>query len=397
MEDYKKVQENITNYEIKKVNELISGDIVLHPIYREDGLLLVNRYTLLTPLLISKIRLHMNNKLSVLTTNTKEKFSDFINSKSYLSEDFIDKLRDIVIESNRYFHVAVTLDEYINTEDKIIIKNLHEESILISLLKSMPLWNSMENYLDGTALKNRVKKTKEKVLEKIHEDAVLMSLVNKIKEYDDLLLMHSVNTLGISLLIGATLELTEDELVQLGVAALFCNIGFVKYDNKVFQNYINNGEQLHLELEHIKASLDILKESSYCMQKSIFYAIYDHHENYCGGGIPMGKKGEDISLFGRILKIAVEYDDIAGGYFTKSGKVSYETISLLVDNKDGAFDNNILKVFIYRSNLYKIGNPLRVSINKTGEILGFTNFINFPHKPIIKLKDGSIVDTYLGH
>lgn len=397
MEDYKNVQENITTYEVKKVNELVSGDIVLHPIYREDGLLLINRYTVLTPLLISKARLHMNKDLSVLTTNTKEKFSDFINSKSYISEDFINKLREIVTESNKYFHVAVTLDEYINSEDKVIIKKLHEESILISLLKSMPLWNSMENYLEGTSLKNRVKKAKEKVLEKIHKDAVLMSFVNKIKEYDDLLLMHSVNTLGISLLIGSTLELTEDELVQLGVAALFCNIGFIKYDNKVFQNYINNGEQLHLELEHIKASLDFLKESSYCMQKSIFYAIYDHHENYCGGGIPNGKKGEDISLLGRILKIAVEYDDTAGGYFTKSGKVSYETISLLVDNKDGVFDNNILKVFIFRSNLYKIGKPLRISIDKTGEILGFTNFINFPHKPIIKLKDGSIIDTYLGH
>lgn len=390
MEEYKEMQENIANYEIKHVNELVSGDIVLHPIYREDGLLLVNRYTILTPLLISKMRLHMNNNLRVLTTDTREKFTDFINSKTFISKDFLNKLKEIVIESNKSFHSSISLEEYMSKD----IKFDNKESILTTLLISMPLWNNMESYLEGNTLKIRVESAKEKLLEKIHSDKVLLSFINRIKEYDDLLLMHSINTLGISFLIGATLELTEEELVQLGIAALFCNIGFLKYDNKVFQNYINNGEEAQLQIEHIKASLDILGESDYCKQKSIFYGIYDHHEHYCGGGVPNGKQGDQISLFGKILKIAVEYDDSVGGYFANSGKISYETISMLLDNKEGFFDNNILKVFMYRSNLYKIGKPIRISINTRGEILGFSNFINYPNKPIIELKDGRIIDTY---
>ncbi|MEG0774890.1 MAG: hypothetical protein RR409_16325 [Clostridium sp.] len=53
-----------------------------------------------------------------------------------------------------------------------------------------------------------------------------------------------------------------------------------------------------------------------------------------------------------------------------------------------------MRIFIYRSSLYKIGKTVRVSINKSGEIVGFTNFIEYPHKPVIKFKDGTIIDTY---
>jgi HD-GYP domain-containing protein (c-di-GMP phosphodiesterase class II) len=400
MGTYKEMEDNTTNYEIKKVRELISGDIVLQPIFREDGLLLVNRYTMLTPLIIGKIKLHMNSELRILIIDSKEKFTNFINSKMFLSEDFIYKLKEVVLEANKNFNMSVSLNEYIS-ENTILRKvnskqceNLNEESILITSLNSLPLWNNMESYFEGLPLKNRAEKAKEMLLEKVHCDDALFKLLNKIKEYDDLLIMHSINTLCISLLIGVTLELTEEELVDLGIAAIFCNIGYLKYDKKVFQNYINNGEELHLEMGHIKASLDLLTESDYCRKKSIFYGIYDHHEQYCGGGVPFGKKGNEISLFGRILKIAVEYDDSVGGHFANSGKISYDTISMLLDNKDKAFDDNILRIFMYRSNLYKIGKPIRVSITKFGEIVGFTNFIEYPHKPVIKFKDGSIIDTY---
>jgi len=129
-------------------------------------------------------------------------------------------------------------------------------------------------------------------------------------------------------------------------------------------------------------------------KKSIFYGIYEHHEHYCGGGVPSGKSGKEISLFGRILKIAVEYDDSVGGYFANSGKISYETLSILFDNNDKAFDSNILKIFMYRTSLYKLGKTLRISITQSGEIIGFTNFVEHPHKAVVKLKDGSIVDLY---
>lgn len=43
-------------------------------------------------------------------------------------------------------------------------------------------------------------------------------------EYDELLLIQGVNSLCTSILIGLTLEFTDDDLIDLVTAALFCNM-----------------------------------------------------------------------------------------------------------------------------------------------------------------------------
>ena len=53
------IKQNSSIYIAKTIADLIPGDISLHPIYREDGLLLVNKYTVLTSLLIKQIHIHV--------------------------------------------------------------------------------------------------------------------------------------------------------------------------------------------------------------------------------------------------------------------------------------------------------------------------------------------------
>lgn len=44
------------NYVRKQMDELVSGDILLHPIYRSDGLMVINKDTVLDVPLINKIK-----------------------------------------------------------------------------------------------------------------------------------------------------------------------------------------------------------------------------------------------------------------------------------------------------------------------------------------------------
>ena len=46
----------MADYEIKSIKELKRGNIVLHPIFRPDGLLLINRYKSLTESIILHIQ-----------------------------------------------------------------------------------------------------------------------------------------------------------------------------------------------------------------------------------------------------------------------------------------------------------------------------------------------------
>lgn len=95
-------------------------------------------------------------------------------------------------------------------------------------------------------------------------------------------------------------------------------------------------------------------------KKSIINEILDHHEFYNGKGNPNGKKGEEISLFGRILHIAHEYDDLVGGYNYTTGLLPSEAIRFVCENKDEVLDNNILGIFLHRTTYFKPNKTIRL-------------------------------------
>lgn len=393
---------NKTSYNTKRVTELISGDIVLHPIYRQDGLLLINRYTVLTPILIEKIKMHLYGGLPIIIAENKDKFSDFIEDKQFAAEEFIKNIGEVSKQASKFYNIFIETNSYLDHDRISSILNYKDDKnkkdskqkIIVNLFQSLPLWNNLGFYLESTVLKVRIEEVKKEFINKIINDSFIFDLINKVAEYSELLLIHSINTVCFSLIIGSTLELTEDELMELAIAALFCNVGFITYDKNAFNKYLNHGEELHLYSDHVKKSLELLSNSEYFRVKPIFYGILDHHEKFNGTGAPSGKIGKNISLFGRIIKIAVEYDDLVSGHFNNGGNLPFTIISRIVDNVEEEFDFEILQLFMYRSNIYKIGKVVAISNNNTGTIVGFTDFIKFPHRPKIKFDDGTVLNTY---
>jgi HD-GYP domain-containing protein (c-di-GMP phosphodiesterase class II) len=134
------------------------------------------------------------------------------------------------------------------------------------------------------------------------------------------------------------------------------------------------------------------QEISLIRKESIILGVLDHYEYYDGKGYPKGKKGSDISLFGRIISIAQAYDEMVGGYFYNSGIKPIQALQSIWDSCGSRFDSNIIRIFIERTTVLKVGQHIIHSGFHQGTIIGFTDFINFPLSPIIKLQNESIVD-----
>ncbi|MCK4839357.1 MAG: HD domain-containing protein, partial [Desulfobulbaceae bacterium] len=76
----------------------------------------------------------------------------------------------------------------------------------------------------------------------------------------------------------------------------------------------------------------------------------DHHEKWDGAGYPKGKKGEEISLAGRIVAIADVFDALVSKRPYKPA-FSYEQALAIMTNGDervmpGHFDPKIHRLFI---------------------------------------------------
>lgn len=219
-----------------------------------------------------------------------------------------------------------------------------------------------------------------------------------MNDYDDLLLVHGVNVMCISMLIGLTLEISDLEIIDLAISALFCNIGFIKVDKNDFHYFLLHQEDISIINNHIKNSIEIISNSSFCRNKSIIYGIVDHHEYYNGKGYPAKKTGKNISLFGRIIGIASFYDELVGGYNGSFSLNTMDAVKLAWENEEKQLDFDIIKIYVCRSNTFKIGQVAAFNENERGTIIGFSDFIDSPHKPIVKLENGIIKNYFnLGH
>lgn len=392
-------------YIVKAICDLIPGDITLHPIYREDGLLLVNKYTVLTSGLINKIQIHMKGSIQAIVSESKEHFSKFLVNKLYIDIEFINILKDIVNSMRGIYNIPISIESFVDERiDKTLLienennikeitKNVYYNET-INRMTSVPLWESIELILESEKLQERAKNIKSQLIKTIFINKDILDNINKMNEYDNLLLVHGVNVMCISILIGLTLEIPDIEIIDLAISALFCNIGFIKVDKNDFHYFLLNQEDLTIINNHIKNSIEIISNSSFCRNKSIIYGIVDHHEYYSGNGYPAKKTRKEISLFGRIIGIASYYDELVGGYNGNASLNTIDALKLTWENKENQLDFDIIKIYVCRSNTFKIGQVATFNNNERGTIIGFSDFIDSPHKPIVELENGVIKNYF---
>lgn len=370
-------------YVKKQIKDLIPGDILLHPIYRSDGLILINSNKSLTASLINIIKKQAPPAASVLVATSLGDFEKFSLIDNHIKAEFKKDLHQLMKE-----YSVATGNEIFSFDTNQNETNFYNNPIANALSFS-PYWASFENNLESEHLKKRAGLIKKELIALFMSDNTFTRLFNKIKNYEDLLLIHSINTTCISLMLGITLELTNEDLLDLAVAALFLNIGFIELPKEEFKSFLKTNEYNHPAMKkHLEVFSNMTLDSPLLRKKSIIHGILDHHEFYNGNGYPNRKKGEEITLFGRILHIAQAYDSLVGGYNYTAGVLPYEALRLVYENKDAMFDNNILNIFMYRTTYFKLGGTVHSPDGSRGQIIGFDNYTKYPHLPIILLENG---------
>lgn len=393
----KKNKINNFSYEKKKIKRLRPGEILLHPIYRRDGLMLIKKNKILNRKLINLIKNHKNNELYILVSKDKEFILSTNENILIKNDNYKEDLKEIFINYNENTSTPLNFKDFIkeNNIDVDSIFNNKKIKYYQEHLIKQPLWQSLSDKIESTRLKKRTKKVKESLIEVMITDDTFHTLFEKMYNYDDALFINSINTTCISLIIGLTLELNNEDLIDLGLASLFANVGFTEMNKKDFFKFLNNDDYNREPIkEHLKIFNKLANESQFFRKKNIILGILDHHEFYNGNGFPFGKKESNIHIFGRIIKIAQDYDDLVGGNKAQASLTPYKAIKYIYENKENRLDPNILNIFFRRSTFFKLGEKIFINENIKGEIIGFDNYIEKPHLPIIKLVNGNTLNMY---
>lgn len=212
----------------------------------------------------------------------------------------------------------------------------------------------------------------------------VFQLLQKLKNSSDVTFTHCNSVALMSYTIGSWMKMNDDDLKELSLAALFSDIGKYNIPKEILTK---KGNLTFTEFEAIKQHVDnsvtILENAGF--NNRIIDAVKFHHERADGSGYPYGLKGDQIPTFSKIIALADIFVALTSSRPYRNKYTPFDAIHILETDYMQKIDIVILSKFINKVASNYIGNPVKLSNGKLGEIL-FIN-TNAPLRPIIKISD----------
>lgn len=96
---------------------------------------------------------------------------------------------------------------------------------------------------------------------------------------------------------------------------------------------------------HVEIGYNLINKSNRKMLKLASVIAYEHHEKYNGTGYPRGLKGEEISIYGRILALADVFDALASDRVYKKAWEMDRILELIKNERGNHFDPHLVDIF----------------------------------------------------
>lgn len=152
--------------------------------------------------------------------------------------------------------------------------------------------------------------------------------------------------------------LSEQKSLEIKHASALHDIGNISIPNHILLKTSNlTDEEFDIVKSHPKIGYEILKKSQRATLKTAAIIALEHHEKYDGSGYPKGLKGDDISIYGRIISIADSFDVLLNERCYKDSWSMSDTISYMKNQRGIHFDPELIDLFLsdmpYLDNIIK--------------------------------------------
>jgi HD-GYP domain-containing protein (c-di-GMP phosphodiesterase class II) len=184
------------------------------------------------------------------------------------------------------------------------------------------------------------------------------------------------------MIIGVQFKLSSYRLVGLGITALLHDIGMLKLPPEIYLKKANLTEQeKRLIYTHPIQGYKMLVSQKF--PSTINIGVLEHHERENGSGYPRKFKGENISLYGKIIAVACSYEALSAKRQYKKAKDDYAGIMELLKNEKKQYNDEIVKALEAALSIYPIGMYVLLSDGNKGQVFDINPLSN--RYPVVRL------------
>ncbi|MFO7887702.1 MAG: HD-GYP domain-containing protein [Eubacteriales bacterium] len=224
--------------------------------------------------------------------------------------------------------------------------------------------------------------TKNIVDEILNSEDLMINMID-LKVFDDYTFYHSLNVAIISIVLGASMDLTKEELYALGLSAILHDIGKIFVPKEILNKpgTLDKKEWLIMR-DHPYRGFKFLKDKFNLPAKS-YKGILMHHERWNGSGYPKKYSYYDISEYGRIIAVADVYDALISDRPYRKGLVPSQAIEYILGGNDTLFDPKIVNIFLKKVTPYPSGTIVKLSNNSLAIVV--ENFEGHGNRPLVRV------------
>ena len=232
----------------------------------------------------------------------------------------------------------------------------------------------------------------------VDNEAFVYGLTN-IKNYDEYTLNHSVNVCMLSIALGRRLGLNRAELVDLGMAAFFHDLGKLDTPLEILNKpaRLSNEEREIMEMHPTQGAEKLLqlKEFKRLPLRAIHVAL-EHHIKEDDTGYPHTFKKQTTNLFSKIVKVVDYFDAVTTKrVYRKNVFTRAEALSMMMEHIGTEFNPVILKAFVNMMGAYPIGTVVYLNTGEVGIVFNTNPDPRQVLRPGIKLitdREGNRID-----
>lgn len=236
------------------------------------------------------------------------------------------------------------------------------------------------NDMDRNELLRKVQELCEFIKE--NQRYILRIVPSQDAHRGNMFVSHSMRSTVLAITIGIEMRLAMSRLIELGTACILHEIGMLQLPPQLYaaNKALTTSERVLMETHCVKgaAIAGILG-----FDDNVKNGIEDHHECKNGAGYPNRKMGDRISLYGKIIAVACSYEAITAPRHYKAARSGFEAMVEMLKNKEGRYDDTVIKALLYSLSLFPIGAFVFLSDGRIAQVTDVNP--TDPKNPIVQL------------
>ncbi len=236
---------------------------------------------------------------------------------------------------------------------------------------------------------DEINSTVEALFSQLFDGVTIFKNISILKDKDDYLFTHSINVSILSMLAGKWLEMSNDDIRQLGVAGLLHDIGKVFVDSEILTKAGKlTADEFEEMKKHCHLGYDLLTSLEW-VQPSVAEAVLMHHERMDGSGYPSKIKNYQNNIYAPVLAVCDIYDAITSERVYSARRSPFAAADILWEESFGKLDPHVTRVFFNRIGSQLLGSKVRLTNNEVGTVVFIDAFQ--PTRPLIQV-GGSFIN-----